>query len=317
MKLIHLLSLHIFAPLFFLCGQKIQDDTYAFSDKVSSLKLKSAAHEKEIAKLLSSTELQPTNFVVPSPESIQPVLPPADSQPEVPPAPYLPVPDYYEVKESKDIPNPQVPVVQNQNPAARVIADSEGGIDLNNTDSPISDDAEPVPEIIFERHDGYYFGPLLGFTLPDDSAVRDAGGIGKIPYESDAGYFLGLQFGKDFGTVRWEVEYSHQGYDAQGLNHDFEVGIHSFTTRLLLEKEIGDLIDLRAGLGMGIGFISLESDSDYSGESFIYDFGIGASYRFRENVSLALDYRFFLTAAEDRYDRINSHIFTASAQFDL
>jgi opacity protein-like surface antigen len=84
-----------------------------------------------------------------------------------------------------------------------------------------------------------------------------------------------------------------------------------------LEKEIGDLIDLRAGLGMGVGFISLESDSDYSGESFIYDFGIGASYRFRENVSLALDYRFFLSAAEDIYDRINSHIFTASAQFDL
>ena len=104
MKLIHLLSLHIFAPLFFLCGQKIQDDTYAFSDKVSSLKLKSAAHEKEIAKLLSSTVLHPTNFVVPSPESIQPVLPTAGSQPEVPPAPYLPVPDYYEVvKDPTDI----------------------------------------------------------------------------------------------------------------------------------------------------------------------------------------------------------------------
>jgi hypothetical protein len=322
MKFFHLLSLHIFAPLYFLFGQQVQDDTYAFSDKVSALKLKSAAHEKEIAKLLSSTSLQPTNFVVPVPESTQPILPSVNSQPEVPPAPYLPVPDYYEVKELTDTPAPQAPVVENDIAATMLDADSIGGIDLNNTDTLNSDDPKPVPEIVFQRHDGYYFGPLLGFTIPDDGAVRDAGGAGKIPYESDTGYFLGLQFGKDFGTVRWEVEYSHQGYDSQGvdfsgLNYDFEVGIHSFATRLLLEKEIGDLIDLRAGLGMGVGFISLESNSDYSGESFIYDFGIGASYRFRENVSLALDYRFFLSAAEDRYDRINSHIFTASAQFDL
>ena len=317
MKLINLLSLHVIAPVFFLCGQKTQDDTYAFSEMVSSLKLKSAAHEKEVAKLLSSTDLQPTNFVVPTSELTQPALTPVNAQPEVPPAPYLPVPDYYEVVELTDTPDSQSSVVQNQNPADRVVVDSEVGLDLNNTDSPSNDDTVPVPKIIFERHDGYYFGPSFGFTLPDDGAVRDAGGIGPIPYEADAGYFLGLQMGKDFGTVRLEVEYSHQGYDAQGLSQDFEVGIHGFSTRLLLEKEIGDLLDLRAGLGLGVGFISLEGDSDYSGESFIYDFGVGASYRFRENVSLALDYRFFLSAAEDRYDRINSHIFSASAQFDL
>ena len=88
-------------------------------------------------------------------------------------------------------------------------------------------------------------------------------------------------------------------------------------TRLLLEKEIGDLIDLRAGLGMGIGFISIEDNQDYSGESFVYDFGVGASYRLRENMNLSLDYRYFLSEAEDQYDRLKGHIFTASANFDL
>ena len=149
-----------------------------------------------------------------SPQPTQPLLPPAISQPDVPPAPYLPVPDYYEVKELKDIPDPQVPGVQNQNPADRVIADSEGGIDLNNTDSPSSDDAEPAPEAIFERHDGYYFGPLLGFTLPDDSAVGMRVGLQKS-LMNQMRVFSWPSVWERFGTVRWEVEYSHQGYNAQ------------------------------------------------------------------------------------------------------
>ena len=120
-----------------------------FRIMVSSLKLKSAAHEKEVAKLLSSTELQPTNFIVPTSELTQPALTPVNAQTDVPPAPYLPVPDYYEVKELKDTPDPQVPGVQNQNPADRVIADSEVGLDLNNTDSPSSDDAEPASTKLF------------------------------------------------------------------------------------------------------------------------------------------------------------------------
>ena len=187
MKLINLLSLHVIASVFSLRA-KTQDDTYAFSEMVSSLKLKSAAHEKEVAKLLSSTDLQPTNFVVPTSELTQPALTPVNAQTEVPPAPYLPVPDYYEVVELTDTPDSLSSVVQNQNPADWVVVDSEVGLDLNNTDSPSNDDTVPVPKIIFERHDGYYFGPSFGFTLPDDGAVRDAGGQVQS-LMTDAGYF--------------------------------------------------------------------------------------------------------------------------------
>ena len=317
MKFIHLSCLKFIFPIIFVTGQQPEIETFAFSDQISALKLKSAAHEKEIAKLLSSSELKPTNFVVPTTPNSLPQ--PPDFKPEVPPAPYLPVPDYFKVKETSDVPAPAVPPDKEDNPYAEEYAIRESGVDLNGSSTVIEDKSSSVPKTVFARHEGYYFGPLLGFTMPDDGAVRDAGvaGTGKIPYESDIGYFLGLQFGKDFGTVRWEVEYSHQGFDAEGLNHGFEVGIHSFVTRLLLEKEIGDLFDLRAGLGTGVGFITLESNQDFSGESFIYDFAIGANYRFSEKMSLALDYRFFLSAAEDKYDRINSHIFTATAYFDL
>lgn len=317
MKLINLLCLKFIFSIVFLTGQQLENEKYAFSEKISALKLRSAVHEKEISKLLSSSDLEPTNFGVPS--ILTPLPQPPDLQSKVPPAPYLPVPDYFEVKEPSDVSMPTVPKGNTDISYTKEYVNTESGVDLNSSTDSMDVESTSVPETVFVRHDGYYFGPLLGFTIPDDGAVRDGGiaGTGKIPFESDAGYFLGLQFGKDFGTVRWEVEYSHQGFDAEGLNQGFEVGIHSFVTRLLLEKEIGGLFDLRAGLGMGVGFISLESVQDFSGESFIYDFSTGASYRFKENMSIVLDYRFFLSAAEDRYDRINSHIFTASAHFDL
>ena len=318
MKFALLFFLTHFAAFVFLFGQQDQSDSYAFAAQLSALKVKSAAHEKEIEALLSVPELQPTDFDIAPPVTIpspQPLVPPN----QVPPSPYLPVPDYNEVKETNNAPL-GIEEAEYDTPASQSSATSFAeGLDLNNSDDKMEkvNSGDDADKILFMRHEGYYFGPLLGFVIPDDGAVRDLGIGNKIKYDSDTGYFIGIQFGKDFGSIRWEVEYSHLGFDGQGSGTNFEISTHDFMTRLVLEREIGELIDLRGGLGMGIGFISIENNQDYSGESFVYDLGIGASYRLRENMNLSLDYRYFLSAAEDRYDRLKGHIFTASANFDL
>ena len=319
MKLAPLSFFTLFAYSSTLFGQTSQGDSFALSAQVSALKEKSLVHEKEIEALLSSKPLEPTKFNPPVSGAVVPPEPDASGN-QVPPSPYLPVPDYYETKEPVSPPDAIPSSKTNDIPSSTTnLSETSDVLDLNSSDSQgdENENEDRVADVLIERHDGYYFGPLLGFVIPDDGAVRNLVNNTKESFESDAGYFIGLQFGKDFGTIRWEVEYSHHGFDGQGSGTDYEISVHDFMTRLLLEKEIGDLIDLRAGLGMGIGFISIEDNQDYSGESFVYDFGVGASYRLRENMNLSLDYRYFLSAAEDQYDRLKGHIFTASANFDL
>ena len=114
------------------------------------------------------------------------------------PAPYLPVPEYYEVK-------PPIPKEQTgaegqisegrlapQEPDGDKDVDDAKGLELSNRGDEIksgqsvvqSGEDNAVDTITLARHEGYYFGPLLGFAFPDDGAVRDIN-LGKIPYESD------------------------------------------------------------------------------------------------------------------------------------
>ena len=331
MKFFVLWLLPYFTFSVFCFGQASTSDRYAFSAKISALKSRSITHEKQIAELLSQTDLEPTNFDLPRKRSA-----PVDKidaiAPPVPPAPYLPVPEYYEVK-------PPIPKEQTgdegqisegrlapQESDGEKDVDDAKGLELSNRGDEIKSGQSVVQSgednagdtITLARHEGYYFGPLLGFAFPDDGAVRDIN-LGKIPYESDSGYVLGLKFGKDFGTIKWEADYSLLGFDASSTaaGQNYEISSHGLSTRLILEKEIGELFDIRTGLGMGVGFTSIEGGGDYSGESFIYDFGLGIGYRIRENMSISIDYKYFLSAAEDAYDRIKSHMFIASANLDL
>ena len=139
----------------------------------------------------------------------------------------------------------------------------------------------------------------------------------KEIYDSDSGYFIGLQAGKDFGRVRVEAEYSYHSFDAATASSSLSSSIHNFFSRLILEKEIGDRFDIRAGLGMGIGIVTLEDTADYSGTGFAYDFLLGGAYRLAENWSLQFDYHYYLTAAHDHYDHIKSHLWTISASLDI
>ena len=61
------------------------------------------------------------------------------------------------------------------------------------------------------------------------------------------------------------------------LHSSLSASIHNFFSRLILEKEIGDRFDIRVGLGMGIGIVTLKITADYSGTGFAYDFLVGGA----------------------------------------
>ena len=83
--------------------------------------------------------------------------------------------------------------------------------------------------------------------------------------------------------------------------------------------ELSDAIDIRAGMAMGVGFIGIDGSS--SGEpsdvGFAYDFLLGAGYNFNENWSLCFDYKYYLSAANDNYERVKAHMLLLSANFQL
>ena len=152
-----------------------------------------------------------------------------------------------------------------------------------------------------ERRLGYYFGPFLGFAFPDDIAN----------HQSNNGMLVGLRLGRDFGSLRVEGEYSF-------LSHEIEAkgdsNLHNFFSRLILENELGDRADLRAGIGLGLSSVST-SMGDHFG--FAYDFLLGWSYRVSDNWSICLDYRYFLTAASEDIGRAQGLILEFATNFDI
>ena len=111
-------------------------------------------------------------------------------------------------------------------------------------------------------------------------------------------------------------DYSYQNFDASG-DYSLSASIHSFLGRLILEKEFGDQFDFRLGLGMGVGMVNIDSTTEISGTGFAYDFLVGCSYRLLDHLSLQLDYRYYLSAANDEFDHMKSHIWLFSVGFDL
>jgi len=265
-----------------------------------------------VSQLLAERPLGRTDFTIPNNEAVPVIpLPP-------PPSPSI-VPAATEVRrvEQQDeiIPDP----LESDTP-------TEANDQNNSTES--KEDLDEAYAKLYEpeipsRLEGYYFGPILGLVFPQDGAIRTLNTLTspatytKEIYDSDSGYFIGLQAGKDFGRVRVEAEYSYHSFDAATASSSLSSSIHNFFSRLILEKEIGDRFDIRAGLGMGIGIVTLEDSADYSGTGFAYDFLLGGAYRLAENWSLQVDYHYYLTAAHDHYDHIKSHLWTISASLDI
>ena len=294
-------------PLFFLSGQ---NQGQSIAERLAELKARSNVHENQVSQLLAERPLGRTDFTIPNNEAV-PVLPPPPP-PSIVPA----VPEARRVEQQDEvIPFPLEPATL-----------TEANDQNNSTES--KEDLDEAYAKLYEpdipsRLEGYYFGPILGLVFPQDGAIRtlipstSPATYTKEIYDSDSGYFIGLQAGKDFGRVRVEAEYSYHSFDAATASSSLSASIHNFFSRLILEKEIGDRFDIRAGLGMGIGIVTLEDTADYSGTGFAYDFLLGGAYRLAENWSLQVDYHYYLTAAHDHYDHIKSHLWTISASLDI
>ena len=293
-------------PLFFLSGQ---NQGQSIAERLAELKARSNVHENQVSQLLAERPLGRTDFTIPNNEAV-PVLPPPPP-PSIVPA----VPEALRVEQQNEV----IPVPIE--PATLAEANDQN----NSTES--KEDLDEAYAKLYEpdipsRLEGYYFGPILGLVFPQDGAIRtltstSPATYAKEMYDSDSGYFIGLQAGKDFGRVRVEAEYSYHSFDAATASSSLSASIHNFFSRLILEKEIGDRFDIRAGLGMGIGIVTLEDTADYSGTGFAYDFLLGGAYRLAENWSLQVDYHYYLTAAHDHYDHIKSHLWTISASLDI
>jgi hypothetical protein len=190
-----------------------------------------------------------------------------------------------------------------------------------------SDTSRPTPASQWEkpdvalRNDGYYLGIVGGNVLPLDGAVRwkqspPASGMASAPMQFDKGYLAGVLLGRDFGFIRVESEYNAIFYDQK--NGPGSAEVHPVLFRCIFEKEMGTRIDFRAGIGAGAALAQLKyAGKVFGGVSFCYDFLLGTGIRLNESLALNLDYRYFLTAASDDYQRLQSNLLIASLQFDL
>lgn len=297
-------KLHIFLFLFPLVLTFGKDSSLSLTERLAELKARSNVHEGQIAKLLSEAPITRTSFALPSSEPEAPII----IQPPRPDPAFIPVPDYSsEVKEVKVQPDVIIVEVPDNDQNNSV----QDNVELDQAYAKLYEPDVP------SRLVGYYFGPLLGLVFPQDGAIREVSSLTKIEYEADSGYLLGLQVGKDFGGIRVEAEYTYHSFDASTQTTSLSASIHNFFSRLILEKELGERFDLRAGIGMGMGIVGLEGTADYGGTGFAYDFVFGGSYRLAENWSIQADYRYYLTAANDHYDHIKSHLWVLSASLDL
>ena len=310
------LLVHIKIITFLICPSIVllgQNTGLSISERLAELKARSNAHENQVAQLLAQAPLERTSFTLPTPEPSEPRSAPLE--PTSPSPPFIPSPQY---SEPEPEPEPEYYNSEEQlNPSQEYNSEQNQSIDKNkDLDEAYAKLYEPdIPS----RLEGYYFGPILGLVFPQDGAVRtpSGGSYTRETYEADSGYLLGVQVGKDFGKVRVEAEYSYHSFEASTASTSLSASIHNFFSRLILEKELGDRFDLRAGLGMGIGIVGLEDSLEYSGTGFAYDFLFGAAYRLAENWSIQVDYHYYLTAAHDQYDHIKSHLWTVSASLDI
>lgn len=262
----------------------------SLENRAQSLSQRLNAHEALLAEILSRPDP-----ITPSPRPPRPIPP----QP-VPPAPQPIEP----VPQPGIIPGGRLPVPRyDQWQTSQPKQDSD-----TSTPTPASQWGNPDMPL---RNDGYYLGILVGHVWPLNSGSRIGGAM-----EFENGSLFGVLLGRDFGTIRVEVEHDAVYYDQR--NGTGSAGIHPVLFRCIFEKEVGTRVDLRAGVGAGITLAKLNDGSNsYRDGSFCYDFLLGIGTRFNQTLSINFDYRYFLTAASDHYKQLQSNLLTASLQFDL
>ena len=299
-----------FTSVGFASDDLIQSNSI-YSDKISTLRAKSSAHSRYVSELLAELGETTQTPVIPPEKAVSKSY--AQSEYDSNSA----QPDFTDSK-----------TVQLETPK---LDHGDGGLaEGKQSPDPASSDDWQVSsrdEIgrelyasLYEsdtelRGTGVYVGPFSGISFSSDSAVRN--NSDHTEYTSESGYFFGFRLGNDFGPTKLEVDYSFKSHDIESGNSTGDVLVNSFMGRFIIEKGVGDRFDFRTGLGMGLAMVEKNLNKTYKGNGFCYDFLVGFSVRIMENWSLLGDYRYYLTAANKNYDRVQSHLFEISANFDL
>ena len=275
------------APLVSFAQGNDINNLSSLESRAQTLAQKFNAHEALLAEILSR----------PDPIYLRPRLPQPKPSPTVPPAPrpIAPAPNL------GTIPGGRLPAPRYDRTQPKPDSDTS-------TPTPASQWGELDTPL---RNDGYYLGILAGNVWPLNSGSSSGGAM-----EFENGSLFGVLLGRDFGTIRVEVEHDAVYYDQK--NGTGSAGIHPVLFRCIFEKEVGTRVDLRAGVGAGITLAKLnDGNNSYRDGSFCYDFLLGIGTRFNQTLSMNFDYRYFLTAASDHYQDLQSNLLTASFQFDM
>jgi opacity protein-like surface antigen len=289
------------------------------AQKIAELRLKSKAHGKFVSELLVNeptflpivapiqSSVDPTTDGVEDIPSLPKVELPAEVQTKAEPPPEvtsLPTKGFTENEPKEDpVPSPVEPPAKKRS-------------NQSSTENETTAYEELYAPKVPQRRLGYFFGPFIGPVFPDDSAVRP--GSEKEGYQSDSGWTAGLRIGNDFGFTRIEGEYGFLTHNIHSSDKSGKVQLHNLQSRFILEKSLGSRADIRGGIGLGLSFIDKTlGDQDFDGVGFSYDFLLGWSFRIMDNWSINMDYRHYLTAAHENYDRLQGHVVELSTSFDL
>jgi len=290
------------------------------AQKIDDLRLKSKAHSRFVNELLVNeptflpivapiqSSVDPTTDGVEGIPSLPKVELPAEVQPKAAPPPpevtSLPTEGFTENEPKEDpVPSPVEPPAKKRS-------------NQSSTENETTTYEELYAPKVPQRRLGYFFGPFIGPVFPDDSAVRPRSG--KEGYQSDSGWTAGLRIGNDFGFTRVEGEYGFLAHNIHSPGKSGKVQLHNLQSRLILEKSLGSRADIRGGIGLGLSFIDKTlGGQNFDGVGFSYDFLLGWSFRIMDNWSINMDYRHYLTAAHENYDRLQGHVVELSTSFDL
>jgi opacity protein-like surface antigen len=315
--------LALFTTSLFLLSNALHATDDDLFRKIAELRLKSNAHGRFVNEMLVN---EPKFHPIEAPMLTSIDNDPIDSEPEsLPSLPTVELPSEFETQEfptqPEQLPQPPQDFTEVESVEEPVAPFPEVVPKTASKEITIKDEVGPTYEELYapkapQRRLGYFFGPFIGPVFPDDSAVRTESG--KVGYHSDTGITAGLRIGNDFGFTRIEGEYGFLTHNIHSPGKSGDIQLHNLQSRLILEKSLGSRADLRGGIGLGLSFIDKNlGGENYDGLGFSYDFLLGWSFRIMDNWSINMDYRHYLTAAHEHYDRLQGHVVELSTSFDL
>ena len=232
-------------------------------------------------------------------------LPPKSKIPSAPPEPTE------SLKNPPVLPPPSPPVTQpspKQLPLASQVKERRS--------SRIGSNIEERPS-----RRNYYFQIFSGFVIPGSvhipKDVQTTGRNPKADYEN--GYSMGASAGIDFGNFRFGMELSQRAYDDKQSNWG-HAEANSFMANLGWELDYWQSNVFYLGLGIGPSLAKIQRPSgkwSFNDTLFAYQLSTGLGYRFTDNLSGRLGYKYFSTSNATDFERLDSHAIEAFLEFDL